>query len=240
VTNRGHDIKLLPLWKAPFNGAVEMLPILQITLAVVFFVLLIACSNVSNLLMVRSFARQHEMTVRIAIGARKGRLVQQVLTEGLILSLLAVAGGLAIAYWCRNLLVVLFPAPSGVVANLKGQIDWRVLVFSAGVCLVSTLLFALVPALQAGKVDLASSLKTESASVFGARAKSRVRSALVVLQVSLSFVLLVSAVLLIESMQQLRKSDPGFLTESLLTTGIDLAAAGYDATRAQNFQKRLM
>src|SRR6516162_1414500 len=119
VTNRGHDIKILPLWKAPFNGAVEMLPILEITLAVVFFVLLIACSNVSNLLMVRSFARQHEITVRIAIGARKGRLVQQLLTEGLILSLFAVLGGLAVAYWCRNLLVVLFPAPSGVVANLN-------------------------------------------------------------------------------------------------------------------------
>ena len=240
ATNRGRDIKLLPLWKAPFNGAVEMLPILEITLAVVFFVLLIACSNVSNLLMVRSFARQHEMTVRIAIGARKGRLVQQLLTEGLILSLLAVGGGLAVAYWCRNLLVVLFPAPSGVVANLKGQMDWRVLALSAGVCLGSTLIFALVPAIQGGKVDLAGSLKTESASVFGARAKSRIRSALVVIQVSLSFVLLVSAVLLIESMQQIRKSDPGFLTESLLTSGIDLAAAGYSTTRAKDFQDRLM
>ena len=240
VTNRGHDIKILPLWKAPFNGAVEMLPILEITLAVVFFVLLIACSNVTNLLMVRSFARQHEMTVRIAIGARKGRLVEQLLTEGLILSLLAVIGGLAVAYWCRNLLVVFFPSSSGAVANLRGEIDWRVLAFSAGVCLVSTLLFALVPAIQAGKVDLAGSLKTESASVFGTRAKSRIRSALVVIQVSLSFVLLVSAVLLIESMQQLRKSDPGFLTESLLTTGIDLVGAGYDMTRAKDFQNRLI
>jgi len=240
VTNRGHDIKILPLWKAPFNGAVEMLPILEITLAVVFFVLLIACSNVSNLLMVRSFARQHEMTVRIAIGARKGRLVEQLLTEGLILSLLAVVGGLAVAYWCRNLLVVFFPSSSGVVASLRGEIDWRVLAFSAGVCLVSTLMFALVPAIQAGKVDLASSLKTESASVFGARAKSHIRSALVVIQVSLSFVLLVSAVLLIESMQQIRKSDPGFLTESLLTTSLDLVAAGYDTTRAKDFQTRLM
>jgi predicted permease len=240
VTNRGHDIKILPLWKAPFNGAVEMLPILEITLAVVFFVLLIACSNVSNLLMVRSFARQHEMTVRIAIGARKGRLVQQLLTEGLILSLLAVIGGLAVAYWCRNLLVVFFPSSSGSVAHLRGEMDWRVLAFSAGVCLVSTLMFALVPAIQAGKVDLASSLKTESASLFGARAKSRIRSALVVIQVSLSFVLLVSAVLLIESMQQLRQSNPGFLTESLLTTGIDLVAAGYDTTRAKDFQNRLV
>ena len=240
ITNRGHDIKILPLWKAPFNGAAEMLPILSITLAVVFFVLLIACSNVSNLLMVRSFARQHEMTVRLAIGARKGRLVQQLLTEGLILSLLAVVGGLAVAYLCRNLLAVFFAASSGSVPNLKGEIDWRVLVFSAGVCLVSTLIFALVPAIQAGKVDLAGSLKTESASVFGARAKSRIRSALVVIQVSLSFVLLVSAVLLIESMHKLRKSDPGFLTESLLTTSLDLAAAGYDTTGAKDFQNRLI
>jgi predicted permease len=240
VTNRGHDVKLLPLWKAPFNGAVELLPILEITLAVVFVVLLIACSNVSNLLMVRSFARQHEMTVRLAIGARKGRLVQQLLTEGLILSLLAVVGGLVVAYWCRNLLGVFFGASSGVVANLKGEIDWRVLAFSAGVCLVSTLMFALVPAVQAGKVDLAGSLKTESASVFGARGKSRVRAALVIIQVSLSFVLLVSAVLLIQSMQRIRTSDPGFVTESLLTTPVDLVAAGYDATREKDFQTRLM
>ena len=197
ATNRGHDIKLMPLWKAPFNGAAAMLPTLEITLVVAFVVLLIACSNVSNLLMVRAFARQHEMTIRLAVGARHGRLLQQLLTEGLILSSIAVVGGLAVAYWCRNLLVVFFPAPAGIVANLKGEIDWRVLVFSACVCLVSTLMFALVPALQAGKVDIAGSLKSESGSVFGARGKSRIRSLLVVIQVSLCFVLLVSAVLLI-------------------------------------------
>ena len=240
ATNRGHDIRLMPLWKAPFNGASEMLPILEITLAVVFVVLLIACSNVSNLLMVRSFARQHEMTIRLAVGARHGRLLQQLLTEGLILSSLAVVGGLAVAYWCRNLLVVFFPAPAGIVANLKGEIDWRVLLFSAGVCLISTLMFALVPAVQAGKVDIAGSLKSESGSVFGARGKSRIRSLLVVIQVSLCFVLLVSAVLLIQSMQRIRTSDPGFLTESLLTTGLDLVAAGYDTPRAKDFQTRLL
>ncbi|HVO78807.1 MAG TPA: ABC transporter permease [Candidatus Bathyarchaeia archaeon] len=240
TTNRGYDIKLLPLWKAPFNGATEMLPVLTVTLAVVFVVLLIACSNVSNLLMVRSFARQREMTIRMAVGARQGRLLQQLLTEGLILSILAVIGGLAVAYWCRNLLVVFFPAPSGIVANLKGEIDWRVLLFSAGVCLVSTLMFALVPAIQAGKVDLAGSLKSESGSVFGARGKSRIRSILVVVQVSLCFVLLVTAVLLVQSMQRIRTSDPGFLTQSLLTTGFDLVAAGYDDTRAKDFQTRLL
>jgi macrolide transport system ATP-binding/permease protein len=240
ATNRGRNIKLLPLWMAPFNRASEMLPILEITQAVVFAVLLIACSNVSNLLMVRSFARQHGMTVQLAIGARKGRLMQQLVTEGLILSVIAVIGGVGVAYWCRDLLVVFFPSPAGVVANLKGELDWRVLIFSAGVCLLSTLMFALVPAIQAGKIDLAGSLKSESGSVFGARGKSRIRSILVVVQVSLCFVLLVAAVLLIQSMQRIRTSDPGFLTESLLTTGIDLVAAGYDTTRAKDFQTRLI
>ena len=240
VSNRGHGIKLLPLWKAPFNGAAELLPILGITLAVVFVVLLIACSNVSNLLMVRSFARQQEMTIRLAIGARQGRLMQQLLTEGLILSAIAVAGGLVLAYYCRNLLVVFYPAPPGLVANLKGEIDWRVLLFTAGVCLISTLMFALVPAIQAGQVDLARSLKSESGSVFGARGKARLRSVLVVIQVSLSFLLLVAAVLLIQSMRRVRTSDPGFVTESLLTTPVDLVAAGYDPGRAKDFQTRLM
>lgn len=239
ATNRGQDVKLLPLWKAPFNGATEMLPVLTITLVVVFVVLLIACSNVSNLLMVRAFARQHEITMRMAIGARQGRLLQQLLTEGLILAAIAVIGGLAVAYWCRNLLALFF-ATSGVEAHLKGEIDWRVLVFSVGVCLISTLTFALVPAIQASKVDLAGSLKSESGSVFGARGKARIRSILVVVQVSLCFVLLVSAVLLIQSMQRIRTSDPGFLTESVLTTGLDLVAAGYDETRAKDFQTRLI
>ena len=238
-TNRGQDVKLLPLWKAPFNGATEMLPVLTITLVVVFVVLLIACSNVSNLLMVRAFARQHEITIRMAIGARQGRLLQQLLTEGLILSTIAVIGGLAVAYWCRNLLAVFF-STSGVDAHLKGEIDWRVLLFSVCVCLVSTLMFALVPALQAGKVDLAGSLKSESGSVFGARGKARIRSILVVVQVCLCFVLLVSAVLLIQSMQRIRTADPGFVTESLLTTGLDLVSAGYDETRAKDFQTRLI
>jgi predicted permease len=240
ATNRGTNIKLLPLWKAPFNRAAELLPVLGITLAVVLVVLLIACSNVSNLLMVRAFARQHEMTIRMAIGARQGRLVQQLLTEGLILSTFGAVGGLLVAYWCRNLLVVFFPSSAGIVANLKGEMDWRVLVFSVAVCLLSTLLFALVPAIQAGKVDLAGSLKSDSGSVFGARGRSRVRSTLVVIQVSLTFVLLVAAVLLIQSMQRIRKSDPGFLTQSLLTTPVDLVAAGYDVQRAKDFQDRLI
>jgi len=143
ATNRGRDIRLLPLWKAPFNQANELAPMLKVALAVVFGVLLIACANVSSLLLVRSLGRRQEMAVRLAIGAKRGRLLRQLLTEGSVLSMFAAAGGLLVAYLCRDLLVVFFPSSGSIVANLKGEIDWRVLAVSACVCVVSTLLFGL-------------------------------------------------------------------------------------------------
>jgi|HubBroStandDraft_1064217.scaffolds.fasta_scaffold08123_3 macrolide transport system ATP-binding/permease protein len=240
ATNRGRGIRLLPLWKAPFNQASALLPMLEIALGVVFVVLLIACANVSSLLLVRSFARRKEITVRMAIGARRGRLFRQLLTEGLILSTLATAGGLLVAYLCRNLLVLFFPSSSGMAANLHGEIDWRVLAFSAGICLASTLFFGLFPAFQASQLDLATALKSESGSVFGSQGRSRFRSALVLVQLSLCFVLLVGGVLLIQSLRQVRSASPGFSTENVLTTGVDLIATGYDAQRAKTFQDQLL
>ncbi len=166
-TNRGRSIKLWPLWQTPFNNADTLLPTLEIMLAVVIFVLLIACANVGNLLLVRSFARRHEMTVRMAIGAGRGRLVRQLVTEGLILAAFGAAGGLLMAYWCRHVLVLLLPARGGVAMHLPGEIDWRVLALSAGVCLIATLLLGLVPAMQTRDLDLSGALKAESAGVVG-------------------------------------------------------------------------
>ena len=239
-TNRGRGIKLWPLWQTPFNNAGTLLPTLEIMLAVVVFVLLIACANVGNLLLVRSFARRHEMTVRLAIGAGRSRLLKQLLTEGLILSAFGAAGGLLVAYWCRHALVLLFPARGGVAMHLPGEIDWRVLALSAGVCLIATLLLGLVPAMQTGKIDLAGALKADSAGVVGGGGRAWVRSGLVVMQVSLSFVLLVEAGLLLESLQKIRNSSPGFSTHGVLDTAVLLVSAGYDAQRAQTFQDELL
>src|SRR5207302_4875253 len=111
-TNRGHEVQLFPLWKTPFNGAGNMSPTLAITMAVAFFVLLIACANVTNLLLARSLLRRHEMTMRLALGARRRRLIKQLFTEGLLLSLIAAAGGIIVAYWCRNALVLVSPVRS--------------------------------------------------------------------------------------------------------------------------------
>jgi macrolide transport system ATP-binding/permease protein len=240
AADRGRGIRLYPLWQTPFNNAGTLLPTLEIALAVVVLVLFIACANVGNLLLVKAFGRRHEMTVRLAVGAGRGRLLQQLLTEGLILASFASAGGLLAADWCRNLLQLLLPARGGARMNLPGAVDWRVLALSAGVCVLSTLLFGLAPAIQNSRIDLASALKAESVGVVGGQRRALVRSSLVLVQVALSFVLLVAAGLLYQSLQAVRNTSPGFAAGQVLVSSIDFAAAGYNAHRARNFENALV
>jgi putative ABC transport system permease protein len=239
-TNRGRDLSLSPLWRTPFNQAGNMTSTLAITMAVVFFVLLIACANVSNLLLARSLLRRHEMTMRLALGAGRRRLIKQLFTEGLLLSLIAALGGIAVAYWCRNVLVLAFPSPAaGIVIDLPGQLDWRVLVVSVVICIAATILFALVPAIQASHVDLSRALKTEGGGVVGSSNRSHLRSGLVLVQVSLSFVLLAGTGLLLQSLQRMQKTSPGFSTD-VIVSGADLVSAGYDLERAKAFDTQLL
>jgi predicted permease len=237
-TNRGRGVKLWPLWQTPFNGATILQPTLVIALVVVTAVLLVACANVGNLLLVRAFARQQELTIRLSIGAGRARIVKQLLTEGLILSMLAGVGGLLVARWLRDALVYLTP-PRGVPLRLAGELDWRVFAASAIVCVGATLLFALVPALLTSNIDLAGALRAESGGVVGPR-RTWVRSTLVLVQVSLSCLLLVCAGLLIRSMLAVRDASPGFAAPRLLTTSVDLFTSGYDPARAKAFQDELI
>ena len=166
--------------------------------------------------------------------------MQQLLTEGLILSAFAAAGGLVMANWLRDALALLTPPRGGILLRLPGELDWRVLALSAGVCLISTLLFGLVPAILTSSIDLASALRSQSGGVVGARGRSWVRSGLVLMQMSLSVVLLVGAGLLIQSLQAVRNANPGFSTQGVLTTSVDLFTAGYEPQRAKNFQDELI
>jgi predicted permease len=239
-TNRGHEVQLFPLWKTPFNGAGNMSSTLAIAMAVVFLVLLIACANVSNLLLARSLLRRHEITMRLALGAGRRRLIKQLVTEGLLLSIIAAAGGIAVAYWCRNALVLSFPPPvPGIVIDFPGQIDWRVLLISAAICILSTLVFALVPAVHASHVDLSGALKSEAGGVVSGSSRSRLRSGLVLVQVSLSFVLLAGTGLLLQSLAKIRNANPGFSTD-VIACPISLFSAGYKLDRAKNFQTQLL
>src|SRR5207249_4226449 len=142
--------------------------------------------------------------------------------------------------WLRDALALLTPPRGGVVLRLPGELDWRVLAVSAGVCLRSTVLFGLVPAMLPSNIALAGALRSESGGVIGGRSRASVRSTLVLVQVSLSFVLLVGAGLLIQSLQAVRNASPGFSTDGVLTTGVDLFTAGYDPQRAKNFQDELI
>jgi macrolide transport system ATP-binding/permease protein len=238
TTNRGRSIGLWPLWQTPFNHAGELLPTLEVMVGVVAFVLLIACANVGNLLLVRSFVRRHEMSVRLAIGASRGRLLKQLLTEGLIISALGTAGGFLMAYRCRHLLVMLLPG--GDAMYLPGTIDGRVMAIGVGICLLVTLIVGTVPVFQISQLDLVEPLKADSSGVVGSRGRAWMRSGLVVFQVSLSFILLVGAALLLESLEKIRGTNPGFATTSVVTTGVSLLAAGYDVPRAKTFQDELI
>jgi predicted permease len=240
VTNRGRGIRIWPLWQTPFNNAGTLLPTLEIMIAVVAFVLLIACANVGNLLLVRSFHRRHEMTVRLALGAGRSRLLRQTLTEGLILAALGAAGGLLVAYWCRHALPLLFPARSGRMMYLPGELDWRVLALSAGICLIATLVVGLIPAFQTRDLDIASALKSDAAPVVGAHKTAWMRSGLIVVQVCLSFLLLVGAALLLQSLRKIRTASPGFSTSRVVETAVSFVASGYDAQRSRIFQDQLI
>src|SRR5499427_3873346 len=239
ATNRGRGIRVWPLWETPFNHAGHLLPTFEIMVVVVMFILLIVCANVGNLLLVRSFARRHEMTVRLAVGAGRGRLLRQLVTEGLLLSACGAAGGMLVAYWCRHALVLLYSI-SGENMYMPGQIDGPVLGLSAAICLVVTLAVGLVPAFQTRHLALVDTLKTEASAVMGARGPAWFRSSLVVLQVTFSFLLLVGATLLMQSLRKIRTTSPGFSSTSVFDTSVTLTTAGYDAPRAKTLQDELI
>ena len=181
------------------------------------------------------------MTMRLALGAGRRRLIKQLFTEGLLLSLIAALGGIAVAYWSRNALVLAFP-PSlpGITIDYPGQLDWRVLLLSVAICIGSTMLFALMPAIQSSHVDLSGALKSESAGVVGGSGRSRLRSALVLVQVSLSFVLLAGTSLLLQSLQRMQNTSPGFFTNNVMVAVVDLFSAGYKLDRAKIFHTQLL
>src|SRR5947208_11341548 len=171
-TNRGRALRLFPLWQTPFNNAGALLPTLGIALVVVLSVLLIACANVGNLLLVKALARQQEMTIRLSIGAGRLRLVRQLMTEGIILSAIAAIGGLFVARWLRDAIALLTPPRGGVLLRLPGALDWRVFAVSGGVCIAATMLFGLVPAVLTTRVDLAGALRAEGGGVVGSHGRS--------------------------------------------------------------------
>jgi putative ABC transport system permease protein len=223
--NANWGVNVVPL-RAQFAGEIRLA--LLVLLGAVGMVLLIACANVANLLLARAAGRQREVAVRAALGAGRGRLIRQLLTESLLLAGLGGVAGLTLAWWGVDLFVSL--APPDLLNLPKVKLNVIVLGFTLGITLVTGLIFGLAPALEATRLNLSESLKEGAKSAGGMRA-SRLRNSLVILEVALALVLLVGAGLLIRSFARLQGVDPGFNAHNLLTMKVSLPGRKYDTAQ---------
>jgi len=221
--NRGAGINLVPL-REQFAG--ELRRALLVLMGAVGFVLLIACANVANLLLTRAAARQKEIAVRAAMGASRGRIVRQLLTEGLLLTGLGGAVGLLLARWGATALVNLSPPELGDFQQV--EISASVLGFTFVVALLTGVIFSLAPAFEASKVKLGETLKETGRNLAGNPRSQRLRSVLVVAEIALALVLLIGAGLLIRSFLRLQNVDTGFDARNVLTMRVALPLGRYD------------
>ncbi|HEX8161816.1 MAG TPA: ABC transporter permease [Pyrinomonadaceae bacterium] len=204
----------------------DLRPTLLVLLGAVGFVLLIACANVANLLLARASGRGREMAVRVALGASRGRIVRQLLTESTLLACSGGLLGLLFAVWGVSLLSSFIPAD--VPRFDETSLDLRVLGFTLAASVVTGLLFGLAPAIRSSKLDMNEALKEGGRSATEGRGHNRVRSLLIVSEVALSLVLLIGAGLLIKSFVKLRNTDPGFNPQNTLTASLSLASVRYE------------
>jgi len=213
---------------------------LWILMGIVALVLLIACTNVANLLIARSIGRRKEFAVRAALGASRWRLMRPLLVESTLLSCLGGGSGLVLAYSLNSLLISFLP-PANTPLRLSSTPDWRVLIFTFGIAFVTGILFGLFPAISAGNTDAAPALKEEGRGM-STGSSGFVRKALVGIQVALSILLLIAAGLFMRTLQNLKLSNTGLVTSRLVTFQADPAIGGYSVEKIKqlirNFKQR--
>jgi predicted permease len=211
---------------------------LYVLMGLVGLVLLIACANVANLLLARGAARQREFAIRLAAGAGRGRVIRQLLTESALLATVAALGGVVLASWGTQLLVrFISSSQDPVLLDLRP--DWRVLVFTIGVTVLTALLFGLAPALRAVRMDVAASLKEQGRASSGTGG-TRLRRGLVIVQVALSMLLAVGAGLFINSLRQILAVDAGFNATNVLLVRAEAVDAGYRGPRTAEFFSQVL
>ena len=234
-----NDIVTYPMWRAPegANGFLyQMFPPL---LAIAFVVLLLACVNVANLFLVRAVARRREMAIRLSLGANRTRLIRQLLVESILIAL--TGGGLAmfLTLWSAHSFSRFIP-PADIPINLNMHMDGRVLAITFVISTLTGIAFGLLPALRASHIVPVAVLKEEAGTASGGKHKARLTSTLVVVQIALSFLLLVCGGLFMRSLRNAQNADIGFRADHVLLSSFSLFPAGYTQETGLAFQREVL
>ncbi len=238
--SEGMSATLLPLWKSPHGPQGLLVGPLRILMGVCVLVLLIVCANVANLLLARATVREKEFSARLALGAGRGRLARQVLTESLLLTACGAALGLAATPWMsRALRLLMPPSPMTSLVSMDTRPNLAVLGFTAGLCAAAALMAGLIPALQVSRLNLSARLNAGGRSGAAGQTKNRLRSTLVAAEVALALVALVGAGLFSRGFEQTLRIDPGFDPNHVLLSQLYLSTNGYSLAQRKEFCRRL-
>ena len=237
---RRRFITATPVSEGDQGQRAQTISIAKLLLSVVGAVLLIACANVANLLLSRASARRKEIAVRLALGADRGRLIRQLLTESLLLGAAGGATGLMLAWWGVGALKAMSPPPGTLPINPDFTIDLRVLLFTFALSMLAAIVFGLAPAWRASRPDLVPALKDEVSAADEQTRRFTLRNLLVVAQVSLSLVLLIAAGLFLRSLKQAQAIDPGFEVNKLLVAPLNINLLRYTRTQGREFYRQVV
>ena len=238
--HKGHDsVTAYPLWRNPFGLNHFFATLLPILMTIAGLVLLLACANVANLMLVRSVGRRREIAIRMSLGASRWRLVRQLLVESLMLALAGGAVALLITSWTAGTLMKFLPA-SDIPFALSIGADRTVLLATFVISVLTGVIFGILPALRSSSLAPVAVLKEETGTASGALRKARLASGLVVAQISLSLLLLICAGLFIRSFMSAQQIDPGFNSHNVLTASYDLFTAGYSDASGAEFDRQLV
>jgi predicted permease len=237
--HRGHDsVTVYPLWRSPFGANQFLSVLLPMLMTIAGVVLLLACANVANLMLVRSVARRREIAIRMSMGASRWRLVRQLLVESLILALAGGAVALLITLWTAGTFMKFIPS-TDLPISLSIRADRAVLLATMVISVLTGVIFGILPALRASSEAPVAVFKEDTGSASGGLRKARLTSGLVVAQISLSLLLLICAGLFIRSFMSAQQINPGFNSHNVLIASYDLFTAGYSDEKGAEFDREL-
>jgi predicted permease len=238
--HKGHDsVTVYPLWRNPFGLNQFLSTLLPMLMSVAGLVLLLACANVANLMLVRSVGRRREIAIRMSLGASRWRLVRQLLVESLMLALAGGAVALLITFWTEGTLMKFMPVTEDIPLSLSIATDRTVLLATLVISVLTGVIFGILPALRSSGVAPVAVLKEDTGSASGGPKKARLASGLVVVQISLSLLLLICAGLFIRSFLSAQQINPGFNPHNVLIASYDLFTAGYSDASGAEFDRQL-